>query len=216
MITKRPRALIFDWDNTLVDSWEAISLAINDVRGHFGKSKWTPDEIKANCTRAARDSFPEWFGDDWQKAYDYYYRRFDEVRKKSKIQALPGADKLLRWLKVQSIPAFVVSNKRGEYLRLEAAMLAWQDLFAAIVGAQDAARDKPERDPVDLALGKAGLAPHTDIWFAGDSSVDVQCARNAGCTPVFIGDTAAGARLSVARIFTDCRALMAMLYNSPK
>jgi phosphoglycolate phosphatase len=209
-----PRALIFDWDNTLVDSWEAIAQSINYVRGEFGHPEWTLAEIKTNCTRAARDSFPEWFGADWQKAYDLYYQRFDQVRKSAKIRPLPGSVELLRWLKTQKIPAFVVSNKHGNYLRLEAATLKWQDFFAAIVGAQDAIRDKPARDPVDHALGQTSLTAHADIWFAGDSEVDVQCARNAGCTPVFIGDAATAARLSVARVFSDCQALQAMLYNA--
>ncbi len=71
-----PKALIFDWDNTLVDSWEAIAEAMNHTRQAFGLNVWTLDEIKANCTRAARESFPEWFGADWKKAYDVYYKAF--------------------------------------------------------------------------------------------------------------------------------------------
>jgi phosphoglycolate phosphatase len=213
MTPNPPRALIFDWDNTLVDSWDAIAQSINHVRGAFGKSIWSLAEIKVNCTRAARESFPEWFGADWKKAYDLYYRRFDEARKSTKIRALPGAAEFLRRLKTDGIPAFVVSNKHGEYLRLEAAQLQWQDFFISIVGAQDAARDKPSRDPVDHALHKAGIKAQEDVWFVGDSEVDVLCARNAGCTPVLIGDAATAARLSVARVFSDCHALAAMLYN---
>src|ERR1700722_19963829 len=91
-----PRALIFDWDNTLVDSWPAIAEAINMTRETFGLPVWSLDEIKLNCTRAARDSFPEWFGKDWEEAYKFYYQRFDDVRKEKPPRALPGADKLLR------------------------------------------------------------------------------------------------------------------------
>jgi phosphoglycolate phosphatase len=209
-----PRALIFDWDNTLVDSWEAISRAINDVRAEFGKTTWNMAEIKTNCTRAARDSFPEWFGDEWQKAYEFYYRRFDEVRKESRIRGMPGAESLLKWLKTQSIPALVVSNKHGTYLRMEAGMLGWENLFAAIVGATDAPRDKPMRDPVDFALHKADIKTNDNVWFVGDSDIDMQCARNANCTPVFMGDAAEAARLSVACAFPDCHALQSILYDS--
>lgn len=209
-----PRALIFDWDNTLVDSWEAIAKAMNALRGEFAMPEWTLEEVKANCTRAARDSFPEWFGEDnWKKAYDIYYNHFDRVRRSAKIAALAGAEDLLRFLKAQNIPTFVVSNKHGEYLRLEATMLGWTDLFAAIIGAQDAARDKPAREPVDLALNKAGIKAHADVWFIGDSEVDMLCARNAGCTPVLIGTHELAARLSVARVFSDCQALGALFYS---
>jgi phosphoglycolate phosphatase len=209
-----PTAFIFDWDNTLVDSWGAIMQSINHVRGHFGLPQWDLAEIKKNCTRAARESFPEWFGKDWQKAYDIYYDHFDRVRKMASITALTGAEHLLRFLKTQNVPAFVVSNKHGDYLRLEATQLGWSDLFAAIVGAQDAAKDKPAREPVDFALGKAGITAHADIWFVGDSEVDMTCARNAGCTPVLIGAAETAARLSVARVFSDCQALGHLFYNS--
>ncbi len=209
-----PRAVIFDWDNTLVDSWPAIMQSINYVRAQFGLPTWTLDEIKTNCTRAARDSFPEWFGDDWKKAYDIYYDHFDRVRKMSSITPLAGAEDLLRWLKAQNIPAFVVSNKHGKYLRLETEMLAWKNLFAAIVGAQDTANDKPARDPVDHALKQAGIVAHADVWFIGDSEVDMLCARNTGCTPVLIGNADMAARLSVARVFSDCKTLHELFYTA--
>lgn len=208
-----PRALIFDWDNTLVDSWEAIGAAMNALRGEFDMPQWTLDEVKANCTRAARDSFPEWFGKDWKKAYDIYYDHFDRVRRSAKIATLLGAEELLRHLKTTGIPAFVVSNKHGEYLRMEAKQLGWSELFVAIVGAQDAARDKPSREPVDLALDKTGIKAHEHVWFVGDSEVDMICARNSGCTPVLIGTPENAARLSVARVFSDCKALGALFYT---
>ena len=214
MTSDFPRALIFDWDNTLVDSWGAIAQSINHVRGQFGLPQWSLDEIKVNCIRAARDSFPEWFGaENWKKAYDIYYDHFDRVRKMANITALAGAEQFLRFLKAKDIPAFVVSNKHGEYLRLEAAQLGWSDLFAAIVGAQDAARDKPSREPVDLALSKAGIKAHADVWFVGDSEIDMMCARNAECTPVLIGTDEMATRLSVARVFSDCQAFGELFYN---
>lgn len=206
-----PRAVIFDWDNTLVDSWPAIAEAINSTRAAFGLDVWTVAEVSARCTRSARESFPEWFGEDWKKAYDFYYRGFDEVRKRRDIQALPGAHDLLRWLKTRSIPAFVVSNKRGDYLRLEAERLQWQGFFISVVGAQDAARDKPAREHVDHALSAGGLAADASVWFIGDSETDVRCARNAGCTPVLIGRPEDAGRLGVELTFSDCQTLHKLL-----
>jgi phosphoglycolate phosphatase len=208
-----PRAIIFDWDNTLVDSWDAIGEAMNHTRQSFGLSQWVPAEVRANCTRAARDSFPEWFGAEWEKAYAVYYKDFDDVRCKRDIQALPGAYELLQWLKARNIPSFVVSNKRGDYLRLEADKLKWNDLFVAIAGAQDAPRDKPAREHVDYALANSGLVADASIWFVGDSETDMLCARNSGCTPVFIGDPAEAQRLAVDLVFSDCHGLQRLLYS---
>jgi phosphoglycolate phosphatase len=207
----KPSAFIFDWDNTLVDSWSAIAEAINDVRAAFGETAWTMDEVRAKCVHSAREIFPQWYGADWQKAYDLYYRRFGELRQSKKLQSLRGAESLLQWLKDRNLPAMVVSNRYGPHLRHEVAALKWNHFFVAVIGAQDAARDKPARDPVDLALGKTSIVANADVWFVGDSEVDVTCARNAGCTPVLLGSSTIAARLSVAQNFSDCEKLRTVL-----
>ncbi len=208
-----PRAVIFDWDNTLVDSWPAIAEAINHTRAAMGHEVWSLEQIKQRCTRAARESFPEWFGAEWERAYDIYYRGFDEIRKAREIASLAGAPELLQWLKDQSIPAFVVSNKRGDYLRLEVERLQWQDYFVGVAGAQDSPHDKPHRAHVDHVLQPAGIIPNKAVWFVGDSETDVKCARNADCTPVFIGTSDEARRLDVPLVFSDCQNLLKMLYE---
>ena len=83
-----------------------------------------------------------------------------------------------------------VSNKRGHYLRLEAAHLGWDRHFRQLAGAGDAVRDKPAREHVDLALGigtpNPGPPAGPDVWFVGDADIDIACARNAGCRSVLI------------------------------
>lgn len=206
-----PKAFVFDWDNTLVDSWPAIGEAINHTRAHFGLPTWNPEEIKANCTRAARDSFPEWFGTNWEKAYEIYYRDFDKVRRTRPIKVKNGAFEFLQWLKSLGIPCFVVSNKRGDYLRHEADKLGWNDYFMALVGAQDAPKDKPAREHVDFALKHADIVSDESVWFVGDSEIDMLCARNADCTPVYIGAREEAQKLSVSLVFDDCQGLHGLL-----
>lgn len=208
-----PKAVVFDWDNTLVDSWPMIMSAINKARVQFGLSAWSYDEILANCTRAARDSFPEWFGAKWKEAYDFYYKSFDELRKNAEISVKPGAEELLTWLKEQKVPCYVVSNKRGDYLRHEAERLGWKDLFIAIIGAGDAMRDKPAREHVDHALKHGNHEAHESVWFVGDSEADTLCAVNSGCTPVLLGTPEMAKKLGVELVFPDCQALQTLLYT---
>jgi phosphoglycolate phosphatase len=206
-----PRAVIFDWDNTLVDSWGAIAEAINFTRARYGLQTWNREEILANCTRSARQSFPDWFGDKWEEAWKVYYDTFVKVRARAGIDKADGADELLVWLKENKIPALVVSNKSGEHLRLEAEMLDWKKYFASIVGAHDAPFDKPAREHADRALFLAGLVGGPDIWFIGDSEIDIACAKNAECTPVLIGSAGEAKRLGVKLYFPSCRAVLERL-----
>lgn len=209
--TSLPRAVIFDWDNTLVDSWCAIAEAITYVRARYGEQVWTREEIMTNCTRSARESFPDWFGDKWQAAWEDYYGYFDKVRQRMGITPANGATDLLVWLQENKIPALVVSNKSGHYLRLESAQLGWDKYFASLVGAHDAVRDKPAREHADRALELAGVLPGADVWFIGDSEADIACGRNSDCTPVLIGDADFAKVLGVSYFAADCREILEML-----
>ena len=186
------------------------------MRQAFYQPAWTLDEIKTHCTRAARDSFPEWYGDDWKKAYDIYYKNFISLRETNGIHALKGAESLLKWLKTEKIPTFIVSNKRGDLLRQEVETIKWQDFFVRVVGAQDAAKDKPEKEHVEHALKDTGFKSEASVWFIGDSETDIKCALNAGCTPVLIGTEEEAKKLGVELFFSDCQALQTLLYNQAK
>ncbi|MDP6788282.1 MAG: HAD hydrolase-like protein, partial [Rhodospirillales bacterium] len=62
--------------------------------------------------------------------------------------------------------------------------------FGRLVGAFDAEQDKPAAEPVELALAGSGISRGGDVWFAGDTDVDLECASNAGCVPVLIREDA--------------------------
>lgn len=212
MIKTFPQAIIFDWDNTLVDSWGAIAEALNITRHEFSLETWTLEQVVARCTRAARESFPEWFGPNlWQKAYDVYYQNFEKIRQRSGLHKMPGTDDLLIFLKNHKVPLFIVSNKRGDFLRQEVSSLKWDHFFVAVIGATDTLHDKPARDPVDKALSSAGLQANDSIWFIGDSETDVLCAQNAGCLPIYIGSSEKAPRLSIGASFSDCQHLQTLL-----
>ena len=180
-----PQAIIFDWDNTLIDSWHAILDAQNHTLRAFGLQPWTLQEAKQRVRGSMRDTYPDLFGARWREAGEIFYRRFAE-RHMQTLQPLPGAEELIRQLHGENRYLAVVSNKKGDYLRQEAAHLGWNRYFGRIVGAFDAARDKPAADPVYMALDGSGIAAGGSIWFVGDADIDLECAVNAGCIPVLL------------------------------
>lgn len=181
----KPRAMLFDWDNTLVDSWICIQESYNMTFRHFDLPEWDLPETQANVAKSLRDSFPQMFGDRWLEAKDVFSRSFEAIHL-SHLKPLPGAGDMLRELKAQGIYLAVVSNKRGNFLRKEAAVLGWNDLFGALVGANDAEADKPAPAPVRLALNGSGILPGSSVWFVGDSHIDMHCAVDSGCIPVLM------------------------------
>lgn len=183
-----PAAALFDWDNTLVDSWPVIHDAMNVTLGAMGHPPWTPGETRARVRLALREAFPAMFGDRWLEARDIYYARFREIHL-DRLAAMPGAEALLAAMAARGIHLGVVSNKSGDHLRREARHLGWDRYFARIVGATDARRDKPALEPVALALDGSGVASGPKVWFVGDTEIDLECAHNAGCVKVLVRES---------------------------
>lgn len=215
MITA-PKAVIFDWDNTLVDTWPAITKALNATRAVFKLDPWSQEYACAvGSARSARHNFSEWFGDRWEEALALFYETYGKYHLEL-LKPMAGAEDLLDTLRKRDIPVFVVSNKDGSVLRREAAHLNWSDRFASIVGSKDAPRDKPERDPVDLALSAAEMrGDDPRVWFVGDSESDILCAKNAGLTSVLLhASEGSELQLRVGYSFSDCHTMETALNNN--
>lgn len=180
-----PRAVLFDWDGTLVDNWGVIHGALNDVLEAHGMARWSREEALERISRSQRDSFPAIFGPRWQEARDAFYKAF-ESRHLADMVVLPGAAGLLTDLRTAGIVLGVVSNKQGGYLRKESAHLGWDEHFVSLIGAGDAANDKPSAEPVHLALKDTGIPAGPDVWFIGDSWTDMATAVASGCTGILV------------------------------
>ena len=186
----RPSAILFDWDNTLVDSWATIHEALNHCMAAMGKPLWSLADTREKVRLSLREAFPYHFGERWEEARTIYLNRFEAIHL-DRLRPLPGRTELVEALAAEGIYLGIVSNKTGEFLRREVDRLGWSGYFGSIVGAGDASVDKPAAAPVALALAPGGISPGETVWFVGDTAVDMECALNSGCIPVLLGDAAA-------------------------
>ncbi len=183
---KKPDAILFDWDGTLIDSLPALQSYYNHVLGAFSMPLISLEEARARIRLSARDVFPKLFGDEWQKAFDLYY----DCVAKTHLDHLVGIDHshdTLARLAEMKIPMGVVSNKRHVFLLKEIAHLGWDKYLVANVGAGEAAKDKPAPDPLLMAIDQLHLSPDVhEIWYVGDTETDMIAAVAARCQPIFI------------------------------
>lgn len=181
----RPSAIIFDWDNTLVDSWPCIHAAMNATLAAMDHEPWSMEKTQHQVALSLRNAFPALFGDRWEEARDIYYAQYAAIHME-RVVPLPGAAEMLNALQDMGVRLAVVSNKTGSFLRKEAKHLGWERHFGQLIGAGDAETDKPSPAPVYLALAGSGIAPGAEVWFAGDAPVDMHCAVNSGCIPILL------------------------------
>ncbi len=212
-ITK-PKVLLYDWDNTLVDGWAGITEALNAVFAAFGRPLWSAAETRARVRVSLAESFPAMFGDDWLRARDIFYATL-KAGHLGHLRPMPGAASVLA--AGAGRPQGVVSNKAGAFLRDEVAYLGWAEHFRAIIGAGDASADKPDPAPLHLALREIGVGAGPEVWYIGDTALDMQAARAAGCRAVLLGDAGHDGGLARAAPdfhFADGHALAAYLASA--
>lgn len=185
MTLSKPRAVIFDWDDTIIDSWGLSLAALNKALTAMGEKPWSDEEARRRAGPSARDLFRQMFGDRWEEADKIFLDSLMAMFEKT-VPVYADVEALLQTLAAQNVYMAVVSNKRGHLLRREAATARFDRFFGKVVGAGDARADKPDPAPVLLALEGSGIAPGADVWFVGDSHTDMLCAANAGCTAILI------------------------------
>jgi phosphoglycolate phosphatase len=210
----RPSCVLWDWDNTLVDGWAAIQQGLNATFRAFAMPEWDRTQVLGNVRRSLRDSFPDLFGDQWERARDIFYT---EVRAchLDVLNPMQGAAEAIAAAATIG-PQGVVSNKQGPLLRAEAAHLGWAGHFGTLVGAGDAPADKPDAAPLLMALAALGIPPSERVWYVGDTALDMQAARAAGCKAVLVGGAPHDGGLDHARpdlAFADATALCAALHR---
>jgi phosphoglycolate phosphatase len=217
----RPKAVLYDWDNTLADNWGAIVAAMNHTLAAFDVPTWDEVEARRRIKASLRDAFPKLFGERWQDAREVYYAHFS-AHHLDHLKPMPGAVDLLDAMAERGVYQAVVSNKTGKYLRAEAEALGWSDRFGKLIGANDAVRDKPDIAPVLSALESTDILPSQEVWFVGDSDIDMQCAHNGGMTGILIpppGEDATEKRSEAvlfppAVTFSSCEAFSVLVSRS--
>ena len=97
-----PKAILFDWDNTLVNNWEPIFFAYKKTLQALGLKKQSKEETLKNAKYSLRETFPRIFKNDWKKAKKVFYSEFKKIHLK-KIKPIPNALKILKKIKEKKI-----------------------------------------------------------------------------------------------------------------
>lgn len=203
-----PQAFIFDWDNTLVDSWDMIYDIVNHTLKTFRGEIWPMEKIKETTHLSAKDNFPKIFGAQAEEALIELRRYAEEnhTHYLDSLKMMSGALDLLHYLKAKKIPCAIVSNKHAHRLRIEVEHMGLNDYFTAVYGSTDFPHDKPNPYPAERAIEANKIAaPYT--WFVGDTPADWDCARNANCQPIAVGELTHLDDLPKT-IFTDLNTLL--------
>jgi phosphoglycolate phosphatase len=208
MFKQKFKAVFFDWDNTLVDTWPIILKASNTVLQHFGFPKSTLDEVKVRARLSTREGFPQQFGENWQEAQKIFYQAI--YKSKNELKIYDGVPEQLQQLKAAGYGVAIISNKTRDLLAEEIKQFNISSDLA--LGSGDTPYDKPHPEMGLIALKHFGLQPK-DAVYIGDSVTDWEFANNLKMHAIAIGDDIYDGPL-LARFATVKQPIDALLKNN--
>jgi len=107
----RPKAILFDWDNTLVNTWPTIIECYRDTFTALGQTPWTDQEVRDRAHGSLRDHFPKLFAERAGEAEKVFYETFYRIHLE-RLRPLPGADHLLERMPNATSPHPIRSTSR--------------------------------------------------------------------------------------------------------
>jgi phosphoglycolate phosphatase len=174
---------IFDLDGTLIDSKLDLAHAVNAALEHLGLPRLTLERIASYVGNGApilmrRAIGPEASEEEVARGLTYfmqYYR--DHMLDYTTLY--PGVRETLDHLRGRGAQMAVLTNKPVGLSKAIVAGLGLDGHFFQVYGGNSFEQKKPHPVGIEILMSEAGATPGKTM-MVGDSSVDVQTARNAG------------------------------------
>ncbi len=174
------KAVIWDFDGTLVDSPVAVQAATNVALAEFGHAAVSLDAVKAGMVKPTIPRMA-WHagvdeGDPQARLLNDAFYRHATLLFPQTAKPFIGIVELVQRL---AVPQAVVTNNLGTMVRETLARIGLLDAMCSVLGDGDLPAAKPDPRGAWMAAAACGIAP-ADCAYVGDSAVDREVARAAG------------------------------------
>jgi pyrophosphatase PpaX len=180
------RAVLFDFDGTLVDTTELIYQSMRHATGEVLGKELSREFLLANVGQPLPRQM-ELIDAGRAEALLESYRLHNEEHHDALIQEFPGVERSLARLRAGGVEIVVVTSKRR--FSVEMALESFPGLKEVVdlfVTMEDTAEHKPDPAPLLKGLELLGDVTPEEAAYVGDSPFDVAAAKAAGITSVAV------------------------------
>src|SRR5687767_9825123 len=176
----RYRAVLFDLDGTLVDSYAALTEAVNHARRSEGLDELNAERIRGLVGDGVEKLLQRAFErtEIERHTVHAFESRYDEVCCEGS-RVLADVEATLEQLSARGVEMAVCTKKLTFFSKTLLDLLELSRYFRAIVGPDLAGARKPEARHLLVTLESTRCAPDETL-FVGDMPIDVRAARNSG------------------------------------
>jgi pyrophosphatase PpaX len=181
------RGVIFDLDNTLVDSIDSITKCADHVLRGMGKGGIDRATAEGAMGLTLFDLFalvePDLSEAEKVRLFDDYRRCYMDFIHETKI--LPHAREALASASSRGLRLALVTTKSSGNARKILKAFGMHGFFMAVVGFEDTKKHKPSPEPIFKALELLGLGAG-EVLVVGDTEMDIMAGRGAGAKTVAV------------------------------
>ena len=185
------KTVIFDLDGTLIDTEKYYFAKWKEAMAHFGYHM-TDEEaysVRSLGMPYAPEHFKKLYGEDFDSDKVHTYRRklTDQVLDEGPIEAKPGAEELLKYLREKGVRTAIATAGGVERSSSLLKRVGLYDYLDRIVSARQVSYGKPAPDVYLYACRQLHVQPQ-DCFAVEDSPNGIHSAYSAGCKVFMVPD----------------------------
>lgn len=174
------KALFCDLDGTILDTLDDLVTAVNTALKDNGFPTRSKKEVRSYLGYGSdyliKEALPSGVSDEqFQKVYKDY-KAYYKVNNAVETIPYPGMEELLTRVKASGMKLAIITNKPQVIANILANHY-FPGIFDLVLGQSDKYKIKPDPEMMTLALKELDLKVE-DVFFIGDSLVDMQSAIN--------------------------------------
>lgn len=181
--------VIFDMAGTTVDEKNVVYRTLHQSSVDAGYS-FSLEEVLYHCAgkekhQAIKDLLASRALDAAASTaiFAAFTANLDAAYQELYVQTFPGVEELFAQLRQRGIIIALNTGYSSRIARLLLAKLGWieGEHFATLVTADDVRHGRPHPEMIHLAMARTGVLDSALTLKAGDSIIDIEEGRNAGC-----------------------------------